>query len=64
MRGVIILWRVGSKSFCHMSHVVNVAKLVDFVICLSYHYYRVPCSIEVILLNKDLSCLNTAANFL
>ena len=37
----------------HVSaHVVNVAKLVDFVICVS-HLFFVPCSIEVILLNTN-----------
>ena len=42
----------------HVSaHVVNVAKLVDFVVFVSHHYYCVPCSIEVIFLNRYLSCL-------
>ena len=48
----------GVKIF--LSH-VNVAKLVDFVICVSHHYYCVlyycTLSIEVILLDKYFSCL-------
>ena len=38
-KGDIFLWREGSKSFCHMSPVVNVAKLVDFVIGVSHHHF-------------------------